>query len=401
MPAMEFMRTIGERRLVVWGAGMLGRCLMRQLSAFAEHRHATCFADSNHRLIGQTIDGNKVLDPIEAIELASQRQAFILVALGMHNRNALLRLSAVGLELGADFTSHLKLSRPEAVIQVSAGNGNDSVTMPASTYLAVLYKLKSDIPDLFHIELSGWGDPLAHRDLPHIIAMTLPVVPCTVTTHLMDEQTAIRRVLQAEPTQLVITPPHEINRPEGAEWEVFVANLEIVADHRRQKACRTEIRFRFPRYRDNDAVARATKKLCDKHGIRWIEAVGYIDPYDTTLDLCRSDNLAAPQAQELAWSLEDALAVAEKDRNLPCLCQRIFPVIYPDTSVGICHLYIQPRLHPGYLSIAYGDLQDLRLSAEHCHACQHQALHRLDIDVLQMRHKIQLVQLCPSELPND
>lgn len=395
------MHTIGDRRLVVWGAGMLGRCLMRQLSAFAGPQQSTCFSDSNPILIGQTIDGNKVLEPNEAIELASHRQAFIVVALGMHNRNALLRLSDAGLAPDTDFTSHLKLSRPEAVIQISAHNGDDSETMPASTYVAVLHKLKSDISDLFHVELSGWGDPLAHPDLPYIISKTLPVVPCTVTTQLMDDEALVRRVLQAEPTQLVIIPPNGINRPEGANWERFVANLEIVAGYLREQACQTEIRFRFPRYRNNDAVATATQKLCEKHGIRWIEAVGYIASYDTTLDFCRSENLAAPLAKELSWPLRNALALAEDDRALPCLCQRIFPVIYPDTSVGICHLYLQPRLHPGYLSIDYDDLQDRRLNAAHCRSCQQYALHRLDIDVLQMRHGIQLIQLRPSEPPND
>jgi hypothetical protein len=384
--ASDFMRDRGGRMLVIWGAGMLGRCLMHQIARYAAPGQMLVFTDSNPALAGATFDGHVVLAFDEALRRVQDNDAFLLVALAGHTRTALARLADVGLATDSDYESYLKLSRPEAIVQVAGRDGAHITRMPVAYYRAVLAKLKADIPDLFHVDLSGWGDPLDHPDIDTIVDTTREVVPCTLTTRLDGEVATIERALLAAPTQFVIAV-------DGDSDAAFFDRLRHVAALKDNLVGRTEIRVKYNRYRDNGAGLAVLRPRCAELGLKLVEAIGYIDPYDTTLALCESDALNSAEAARLAWSLRDALDLARADRARPCLCQRIFPVISPDGSAGVCHLYAQPRLHADYLALTYDALLDLRRDAMHCRVCQHHALHRLDVDVLQARHAIPLINV--------
>lgn len=384
VPALDFMRDHAGRDLLVWGAGMLGRCLMRQLSAHAAPGQALLFADANPALVGTTVDGHGVLAIADAIASARAGSAFVLVALAGPGKAAMARLADAGLAAGADYESYLKLSRPEAVIQVAGHDAMRGMHLPLPRFHAILAKLKSEIPDLFHLDLSGWGDPLDHPDIAAIVEAARAVVPCTLTTRLDAGFAAIERALRAAPTQFVVAV-------DGDRDAAFHDRLRRVAGLQRELASRVEIRVKYVRYRDNAGGFAALRSRCGEYGLKLVEALGYIDPYDTTLALCQSGQLDGADATRLAWSLRDALELARVDRARPCLCQRIFPVINADGSAGVCHLYAQPRLHDDYLVPTYDALLDLRRDAAHCRACQRYALHRLDVDVLQARHAIPLI----------
>jgi hypothetical protein len=380
----DFMRLHTGRDLVVWGAGVLGRCLMHQLRPYTASGQMLAFTDSNSRLAGTMIDGQPVLDFDEVMRRASDGNTFLLLALAGHTRTGMTRLAGAGLTAGVDYESYLKLSRPETVIQISGVDGGRVIHMAADTCRAILAKLKADIPDLFHVDLSGLGDPLDHPAIDVIVAATRAFVPCTLTTRLDAGPAVIERALLAAPTQFVVAVDSDRD-------EAFFDRLRLVADLQDRLAGHTEIRVKYTCFRDNGAGFDALREHCDDLGLKLVETIGYIDPYDTTLRLCKAGDLDVAEATRLTWSLRDALDLARVDRARPCLCQRIFPVINPDGSVGVCHLYAQPRVHNDYLAVDYDTLQNLRHHAAHCRVCQHYALHRLDVDVLQARHAIRLI----------
>lgn len=381
----DFMRAHARRDLVIWGAGVLGRCLMHQLTFYAAPGQALVFTDSNPKLAGSTIEGRPVLALDETIQRMHEGTAFVLVALAGYTKAAMTRLAEANLVVGADYESYLKLSRPEAVVQVSGCVGGGLANLVPDTHRAILAKLKTDVPDLFHVDLSGWSDPLDNPDIATIVEATRAVVPCTLTTRLAAEPTVIERALLAAPTQFVVAV-------DGERDKAFIDRLRRVADIQDRLAGRTEVRVKYTRYHDNSAGLDAMRALCVRLGLKLVEAIGYIDPYDITLRLCETGDLDATETAKLAWPMREALAWARVDRLQPCLCQRIFPVINPDGSVSVCHLYARPRLHHDYLAVDYDTLQDLRRDAAHCRVCQHHALHRLDIEVLQVRHAIHLIR---------
>jgi hypothetical protein len=386
----DFARKQIGRDFIIWGAGVLGRCLMQQLAQYSSPEQKLYFSDSDDRLSGKQLAGYDVLQINQAIQRVRTGTAFIIIALAGHQKAAVAKLNKAGLKADIDYVYYQKISRPEAVIQISGQGDSGIVNMTPDIYRAIFFKLKRDVPDLFQIDLSGWGDPLDHPDIAEIITVTAPVVPCSVITHLKADKSTIENSLMAHPTQFVVS----VDRPftQEPEWDTFVDKLSYVAELQTLLAGQTEIRLKYSLFRDTTGPTREKlKAICKDLGIRMIEGIGYIDPYDRTLELCEQDRMNAPEIARLSWSMPEALELAKTDRERPCLCQRIFPVINPDTSVGICHLYTRPKLHQNFLQTDFASLQDIRFDAQHCRICQHHALHRLDIDVLQSRHTLQLV----------
>ena len=81
-----------------------------------------------------------------------------------------------------------------------------------------------------------------------------------------------------------------------------------------------------------------------------------------------------------------AQALAASERGLPCLSQRVFPVIGVDGAVSACHLYRDAPLADDYLRADWAALLAARSNCAPCLRCQTHALHRLDVDVLLRRH---------------
>ncbi|MCB1537611.1 MAG: hypothetical protein H6865_04245 [Rhodospirillales bacterium] len=119
----------------------------------------------------------------------------------------------------------------------------------------------------------------------------------------------------------------------------------------------------------------------------------YLMPYDYMLEYAQGETIAAPvraALQNLPWNVEKALQLARSDHRLPCLSQRVFPVIRTDGAVVLCHLYDGPVVAENYLETPWARILQNRHEASHCARCQDQGLHRLDLDVLRMRHDIDL-----------
>lgn len=395
----DFLHAHQGKDIIIWGAGVLGRCLIHQLKPFAAPGQNFYFTDSNPEFYAKNIDEYLVLDFHQAMERLRGKSCFMVVAVAGHMKSATSRLAEEGFTQSANFDSYLKISRPEAVIQVSTRRGGIVKNMNLDAYQSILAKLKSDVQDLFHIDLSGWGEPLDNPRLPDIIRYTRQIVHCTVTTSLMTSEKVIENVLRSAPTQFVVTVDgfdgsYRENTPRG-NWEIFLDRLRYLSSFQGQLSGKTEIRLKYNIYKNNDRDDfDAMHVLCERLGIKIVKSIGYIGPYDITLALCQSgdiDSGDAKQVQNLAWSMQAALSLAKVDQARPCLCQRIFPVIHTDGSVGICHLYKKPRIHDQYLAIDHEMLLRLRQGAENCRTCQKYALHRLDIDVLESRHATRLM----------
>lgn len=388
-----FCSQVGERQLIVWGAGHQGKVLQRAFDRLG-HRN-TAFCDSNTALHSQSINGKAVLAPQTAIELAKAKQAVLLIANAAHLNAIKQHCLAAGLQEQQDFYSYLRLARPEVVIQVA--DQRSGHCMAFSDYQAVLDKILSEIRGLLHIELSGWSDPLFNPYLPAIIEYTEAHLACTVTTPLRGNL-SIEAVLKAQPSQLVVTlngfgASFAANSPE-LSWDSVSERLQLLA----QLSCQsttTEFRVLLQCFNNVSADEVADlQALCDRLSLKLVIADSYPSDYQAFIDYCRVGYTDAHYGlQRINWDLPVALRHAEQDRYLPCLCQRIFPVIDAQQRVAVCHLYQDALLSDDYLSVDYSGLLVQRRDNPHCRLCQSHALHRLDVDVLQKRHKLNLVAM--------
>jgi len=401
----ELETLVNGRDVYVWGCGHLGRILSRNLKKHGLPIKAFC--DSNPSLMSHEIDGLEVISPALAKEDACYNRAFIIIASVQHKDQIENECIDAGLMKNENFTNYLRISRPEAAIDIAGkcnlkcascprGNMNSlrpEGHMPAEVYEMVLAKLLREIPYLMQVELSTWGEPFMNPCVAEIIEMTERHVPCTVSTNLQI-QNMVQDVLLAQPSQLIISAggygkSYEESH-EGASWELFLDNLHQVKNLLGSKKLKTQVTVLYHLYRNNKGEdLDRMRKLCVELGLKLVTTFGYICPYDNILDYCRGSKIGEKQKHvvtRLCWNFDRCLYFAKRSADKPCLCQRIFPIINWDLSVALCHTYYHPIIANNYLEIPIEEIIDLRLHQDQCRWCQQYGLHRLDIEILKKEY---------------
>ena len=386
----EFCNTLSGKMLIIWGAGHQGRVLQRAFERVGYIN--TAFCDNNTLLYNQAINGKYVFQPQTAIELAKAKKAILILANFQHLSTLKHTCQDSGLKEHQDFHTYLQLRRQEAVIEIT--DSRSEHRMLFSAYRNVLDKLLRDIPNLLHIDLNGWGDPLLNPDLPKIVKYTETFISCTVTTRI-PQNCNIEPVLESKPSQFLFTLSDSdmflTNLNQEFNWEGIKKPL-LQISIQQQKTKDTEFRVLLARKRNHNAYQISKlQDLCEDLSLRLIVSNSYPSSYESFLNyssINSSDNESS--LTSINWDLDLALSLAKKDSHLPCLCQRIFPIIDASQRVNICHLYQDAILSNEYLSSNYSNLLNQRRDNEHCRLCQSQALHRLDIDILQRRNNINL-----------
>ncbi len=389
-----------HRDVYIWGSGPLGCSVL--LSLKKSGIPVTGFLDGRISQAGTCV-GN--LPVLFAEQIVKDPSSFIIIANLSVRDAAVAMCQAYGKEKMVSYITHFQISRPAAAIDVSGmctisclscprGNFNgvkSGGNMSLETYIKVFDKLQSDIPNLTHIELYTWGEPFCNPQLPEIIRVTERKIPCTVSTNLQITE-MISPVIQANPSQLHITvngfkKSYEINM-KGASWDIFEKNLYELALQRDRCQSKTTIRIIAYDYVANSNEINQLKQIASQLGFEVCFGHGYVNPYEHYLQYTRKCNVSEIVQSEMKkqdWDLDEMLDLAKKDRENPCLCQRIFPIINWDTSVSLCHTYFGPVIAESYLTISWPDLLTVRHSAGQCRECQENGLHRLDVDVLMRR----------------
>lgn len=386
----KFCNTLNDKILIIWGAGHQGRVLQRAFEKIGYLK--TAFCDSNTSLHNQTINGKSVFHPQVAIDLAKAKNAVLIIANYQNLNTIKLSCEHSGLQEHHDFYTYLKLRRQEAVIEITDSRTKHLMTF--SAYQNVLDKMLNDIPNLLHIDLNGWGDPLLNPDLPKIVKYTETFISCTVTTRI-PQNCNIELVLESKPSQFLFTiSDYDMclsNINQDLNWEDIKKPL-LQVSFQQQKTKDTEFRVLLARKRNyNVYQISKLQDLCKDLSLRLIISNSYPSSYESFLnDSFIKSSQSDSSLNSINWDLDLALSLAEKDKHLPCLCQRIFPIIDAHQRVNICHLYQNAILSNEYLLSNYSNLLDQRKDNQHCRLCQSHSLHRLDIDVLQRRNNIKL-----------
>jgi hypothetical protein len=394
LPAEKLRDLIGSRPLYLWGTGDVGLDVLVSLRRAGIEPlgflHTAPSADTiSHGLPVIAVD--QVLGaPPDGV------RPFVVIASLQFRQAAETACRAAGFEKGTDYLTHLAIPRPVAVIEVAEGQNGE-------TFRQVLAKLLTDQPQLCHVELSWLGDPLRNPELADIVAHCERHVPCTINTAL-HSTAGLEALLAARPSRFNVLAygygDSYQTQMAGASWAIFRQNLERLqaALVRESNPPRVVLRYIRTRGEPSENIE-AWKRMLAGSPITFSVETPYVTPYDPVLDYCERGTPAAdaaPAFQRLNWDLDRALALCVDDRDQPCLSQRVFPVIGVDLQVGLCHLYEQPTLGVDYLATPWPELLALRHSATHCHRCQQQGLHRLDLPVLSRRFPDLATQLFES-----
>lgn len=397
---------IGNKKLYIWGGGFLGEAVLKSLQqcgitpvAFLDNRAGP---DAEMLKNFPVINSDKIL-----AGTGNANDIFIIIASSGFRKQAEQKCLDAGLKKKQNFITYLQISRPAAVVDVSGmcnlrcpscpqgnmTNLNPQGNMSFATYKKVLNKLMADIPLLTHIELFSWGEPFLNPELAKIISLTEKYVQCSVSTGLHDVE-VLEDVIKAQPSQLAVTMSgygkYYEKAMKGASWSNFLENLNKLSNLVKLYKPRTRVIVKAYNYKfiPDDFYQRISKICRDLDLTIQFEAT-YLNPYDNYLDYCLGNKISTSAEfilRELPWDVDKALELAKRDINLPCLSQRIFPIINWDLSVSLCHTYYHPVIADNYLNIGWNELLKLRHSQKQCLLCQEKVLHRLDLDVLSKRY---------------
>lgn len=405
LSAAEIAGLVDGREVAIWGVGDLALDVLTSLRKAGINPTACLHSAA-------AAGGQAHGLPVRAVAqvLASGEGAslpFIVLATAAFRSQAERLCLDAGLRKDRDFISHLAIPRPQAIVEVAGDcrlrcvgcprSTNDSAPsatlMEAATFSRVLAKLAADLPLLSHLELALWGEPLLNPELPEIIRQVEAVVPCTVATSLAGDA-PLAPVVGAGPSRFDITAfgfGESYERAMGgASWPELLRRLAHLRELIGRLRPRTRFQVKLYRLKDDPpGLEQEWRQLLQGSGIALSPQTPYLMPYDHVLSYCETGTLPAAarsSAASLTWELDGVLAACAGDASLPCLSQRVFPVIHADRSVALCHLYDRPAVADDYLDIGWQELLDRRHAAEHCRRCQNHGLHRLDIDVLARRH---------------
>lgn len=395
LPATEIVGRVGGRSLFVWGCGDVAldvlTCLRKlglQPKALLHSAPPVGFAH-----------GLPVTLPDECLsDVGGDERPFIVIAAARHVAAAVTHCLQAGLRRGEDFLTQYAIPRPRAMVSVAAGLPDPVRLMPYEQFAAIIDKLAGDVPLLTHVEFALVGDPLTNPDLPRMIAKAGCAAPCSVVTRLAGDL-PIRDVLAAGPHRLEVVvdgygSDFDQFAASGRSWPAFLtrfAELRRALDDAPQHT-RAVVRLMRRRSHHTEEFAR-WRELLQEATVDLDVHIPYLMPYDDMLAYCRGGafpDRAFSQVRWLPWSVEKVLSLCRRDAALPCLSQRVFPVIGSDGGVSTCHLYSQDGLADNYLETGWQELLVRRHSADLCRHCQEFGLHRLDVDVLTRRHSEQV-----------
>jgi MoaA/NifB/PqqE/SkfB family radical SAM enzyme len=392
----QLERLIRGRRLFLWGASIVGQGVCRALTRCG--CSLTAFIDSSPRFKGRRVSHYPVLLPEEILADPEVRQdAFIILSSGHYEGEMARACLAAGMNEDVDFISARRLSPLDPSVDISGlcnlkciscprGNMPDQPPagfIAAETYEKVLEKLLREIPLMGNVQLYAWGEPLLNGQAAEIIKITNDrQVLCALSTNLNFSRT-LDPVMAARPDWLKISASgygasYERTHT-GGKWDRFLRNLHRLAELRAKYHPEMYVELNYHLYRHNlGNDLRKMRDLCSELGFAFRPNWAYLYPLDNVLAYCQGQELSrqAHETQELLLlSLEDGLALARRQAQLPCAEERCLPIDW-NLSVRSCGAYFKPRLVDNFLEHSLEDILRLRTESGICRTCKQHALHR-------------------------
>ncbi|MBF0543580.1 MAG: hypothetical protein HQM08_04060 [Candidatus Riflebacteria bacterium] len=401
----ELRKCISDRPVYIWGSGPLGQDVLTSLTKSGIS--AKGFLDSRPELHDTTTWGLPVFPTDKILRDCTM---FILVSSSLFMRRALEYCHEFGRIRGLDYLTYLDIARPAAAVDVAGvcnmkcpecPHGNMSPLRPEGfisldNYQKVLDKLLKEIPLLTNIELFTWGEPFLNQDLAEIVALTETKVPCTIATNLSLTDN-LRKVIEANPSRFYVTISgfeleYEKNMP-GASWDSLLGNLSHLRTVINETGASTKVSLQvYGSEMKEDWFRRffieKAKEL--NYGVSFNHS--YVNPYEnylgylSRLPVFSISSEARKKIEQQSWDVKKMIQLAEREKNSPCLSQRIFPIINWDLSVAQCHVYYGPVIGENFLTLPWEELLQRRHTSKQCVQCQAYSLHRLDLDLLMRKY---------------
>jgi hypothetical protein len=395
----SFRMLVGDRGILVYGAGNQGRGMMQALCG--QNLKVVGFVDKNTELHNQFVAGMPVYPPEFIAGEDAVERFFIIIASFFFEREIASEIELMGFVKGKEYVSYTALKPNDYVVEVSGvcnlrciscpRAGSRPVERPPAmmsfdAFKQVIAKIQHEDPFVRNIQLYQWGEPTLNRDLPAMIhhGRTAGIL-CGISSNL-NHRTDFRTLVEARPECLRISvsgmdAAYGLTHT-GGNWETFLTNVETVAKLRHEIYPEMKVELYYHRYRHNIGdPQRKVGELCQKWGFEFHPVPAYLISLDDVLAYCEGESLPEPaqRARELLLvDLDDGLKRAKKEAALACDALRVI-MINADLSVSACMMFYDPSgntIAENYLETPLDIIVARRSKTVLCIKCKKYAIHR-------------------------
>ncbi len=357
----QIAENLTGKDVLIWGARMTGLGALRLLRQLPGVR-VVGFIDSDYAFKGKMVNGLPVLHPSELKQFVLGRDSLaLLIAVSLKEQEILRILTDMGVDnlhvlsfqdpdtpyYTVDILSSCNLrcaSCPHSIEDHAVPKGS----MSLDTFKQVFDKILIDSPDITHLSLYSWGEPLLH---PHVDEIVRYVhehgVAVALSSNLsikFDQR--IERLLEQSPDYLKVSlsgyyPGAYNNTHQGGDINLVKSNLYRIRYLLDKLNSKTLVDINYHLYRDNcgDNLNKFVA-LADELGFVLSQSYALVMPLERVLNF--KDNKDDFQTLELQKNLlvtiDEGIAASTKTRldKYTCPFRENQININADLSVPVC-----------------------------------------------------------------
>ncbi len=332
----QIVENLADKDVLIWGARMTGLGALRLLRQLGVR--VIGFIDSDDAFKGKVVNGLPVLHPSELKEFVVGKTSLaLLIAVSLKEQEILSILAEMGVDklpvlsfqdpdmpyYTVDILSSCNLrcaSCPHSIEDHAVPKGS----MSLDTFKQVFDKILNDSPDITHLSLYSWGEPLLH---PHVDEIVRYVhehgVAVALSSNLsikFDQR--IERLLEQSPDYLKVSlsgyyPDAYNNTHQGGDINLVKSNLYRIRYLLDKLNSETFVDINYHLYRDNSGEnLNKFKALADELGFVLSQSHALVMPLERVLSFKndKADFQTLELQKNLLVTIDEGIAASTKTR---------------------------------------------------------------------------------------
>jgi len=294
---------LSDKTVIIWGARMTGIGALRQLRN--RDIHVANFIDSDEALINNLVHGIKVIGPHELKKVSNKyKNIAILIAVSLKESEIISQIKKLNI-LNAEVISFMDENSPYYTIDILGSCNLKCASCPHSledtdvpkgsmkleTFMQVFDKIITESPDISHVNLYSWGEPLLHPYVDKIIDYVHNKnVSVALSSNLSIKfENRIDKIIKSNPDYLKISLsgfyPEAYNKThEGGNIDLVKRNLFLLRELIDKYGSNTLVDINYHLYRDNSGKNLSKmKQLANKLGFILSETYALIMPLERVI----------------------------------------------------------------------------------------------------------------------
>lgn len=389
----EIIGRLKGKNVLIWGARMTGLGAYRAL--LNRDVSVVGFIDSDEAFKNRFIHGRPVISPSDIKSFsANVTNLTILIAVSLKENEikdmiAKLEVSNVDvISFQAEDTPYYTIdilsscnlrcsSCPHSIIEHGVPRGS----MTLETFKKVFDKILGDSPDISHISLYSWGEPLLHPYIDQIVKYVHDKnVAVALSSNLsIDFNDRLEKLIKISPDYLKVSvsgyyPETYSNTHEGGDVNLVKSNLYKIKYYQDYYKSNTLVDINYHLYRDNcGSNLDKFSQLADELGFVLSKTYALVMPLERVIDYCEGtpDKQTLDLEKNLLVTISEGIE-ASSESPLPagiCPFRENQININADLSVPVCCTVYQRGSNVVAKNFLETTLQDINLEKNKVPLC--------------------------------